>query len=399
MREASTLPARITAQCRLRDVGRHRFDVQSPKQGYLTAHVLRTSAFDTHIIGALGVLDRHRALSIAWALSAQRVQGCWGLDMKAGFALSIGFLAVGSGCSTVHLARLDHCTVQRTHSWSGSDREELVFCDRDAPKWSDDRTLRLTQECLYEADLNRRDAMILSARSGHPAPTTVGSEDVFAHCYPDAVKSVQNENEALKERLAREKEEHAQLDGLHEKFDARLNDEHLKQQAQLDSQREKLDSQREKLESQMDSQREKLEDRHGKLEAQLVGQHTKIEDQLLGQHGKLDEALASQNGKLEESLTKSLQRPINAVAEARSTSDSGSQTRHNSDSKELARFDYGGAMPPVQNVQATVPPAVAKPARKSSPKPATVKPLATCGMTCGAAPSEKGHAQATPSSN
>jgi hypothetical protein len=160
---------------------------------------------------------------------------------------------ITSGCSTVTIARVDHCTVQRTQEPTFT-REQILFCDDDPPAWSSDRAVRLAQECLHQSAQVRREAIVTAARVGQAPPPA--DDDAFKQCLPEALQAVQAENEQLKDSVTR-----------------------------------------------ADAARVRVE----------------------GEESKLQDALA-----------KALNRPINAVADARSTSDSGADVKHQS---ELSHVD------------------------------------------------------------
>lgn len=124
----------------------------------------------------------------------------------------VALVLLGAGCTTVSLTKLDRCTVRRTTTLVSA-REDVLFCDEDAPTWSNDRAVRLTQECLYQHRQLRRDALMSAVRDGQPAPEA--EEDAVKECLPAGLRTVQAENDALKERVAREDVTRRQMEQRH----------------------------------------------------------------------------------------------------------------------------------------------------------------------------------------
>ncbi len=210
---------------------------------------------------------------------------------------------VASACTTVTLGRLDRCTVERS-SHLGNVHERIVYCDDGPPAWSDDRAVRLTQECLHHARQNHLDALMRTPASGTEASTQDGA---LEQCYPAAIHAMQGENEALKDRVARTDEARAKLEAGH--------------------------------------------------------------------------------SRLEDALAKALDRPVNAVADASSHSDSGSDSQHHSEA--LTHFT-GEAAGPAQLVKhdesrqgrvvrVTKPAVPAPPKRCTEKCPEPEKPAAPSG--------------------
>jgi hypothetical protein len=217
--------------------------------------------------------------------------------MKALLAISL----LSFGCTTISLARLDHCTVRKTTTFTGS-REDVLFCDEETPAWSNDRAVRLTQECLYQQRQMHRQDVLAAERSGESAPEADDGEAV-KQCLPAAVRTMQAENEALKERVSRDEAAQARMEGGH--------------------------------------------------------------------------------AVLENGLTKALDRPINAVADARANSDSGANSNHPAELTH-SNSDYTVPAQPVRQVviTPTQPVAVAPRAPKKPAAIAEAKRPA-CG-TCNA---------------
>jgi len=134
--------------------------------------------------------------------------------MRGGLILA--GLVLATGCKTVTLARLDECTVQRTKHW-GNTEEKVLYCDGDKPAWSYDRTVRMTQECLYHARLARRDEQMIALSEGRELPP-MKDEDVIARCYPESMKALQAENDLLRDRATRSDAAQASLNARHDKL-------------------------------------------------------------------------------------------------------------------------------------------------------------------------------------
>jgi hypothetical protein len=219
--------------------------------------------------------------------------------------LPLGVL-LATGCTSVRVTRLDHCVLQTTERF-GNVKEEILFCESEPPTWSSDRSVRLAQECLYHDVLSRRDQLINAQRDGQKPATSVTGGEVFSQCYPEAIRTVQGENDLLKDRAARTDEARVRAESSH--------------------------------------------------------------------------------ARLEEGLTKALDRPINAVADAKATSGSGSDVKHNA---ELTRTDVDVRQPreQVTKVEISTPPAPRpKPVAKkvSPPAPAPTQEKA-CVNPCAATP-------------
>jgi hypothetical protein len=230
-----------------------------------------------------------------------------------------------SGCTTVSLARLDRCTYRRTQTLGGA-KDEILFCDQDPPQWSSDRAIRLAQECLRTEYELRRDLLIAAGLSGKPIPMPA-ADPAFSQCIPESLRVIQSENEQLKDRVAGLDRTRAELE--QHLAETRASDARELSDARSESTK-RLDEAQARLERHMSEEVQHLATQQSALQASLAnGLDGLTQGMSKGLSGLTNGYTGVATG-LTGTLARALDRPVNAYADARSSSDSGAQTRHQS---------------------------------------------------------------------
>lgn len=106
------------------------------------------------------------------------------------------------GCSSVKVVQRDGCWVRRTERPFARVTEELGPCARPATQWAEDRTTRIVQECVVQADFRWQARAVTSWTRGEPLPARPPEESVLADCMQEAATTALSENERLAARLA-----------------------------------------------------------------------------------------------------------------------------------------------------------------------------------------------------
>jgi hypothetical protein len=118
-------------------------------------------------------------------------------------AVLVVSMAATAGCTSVKLVQRDGCWVKRTEQWPKRVQEELGPCAREQRgPWSDDRLVRLVQECIASSD-GRWHAQALAAWTRkEPLPDRPDDESVLQACLTESAHAVVTDNETLRQRLA-----------------------------------------------------------------------------------------------------------------------------------------------------------------------------------------------------
>ncbi len=234
-------------------------------------------------------------------------------------------LLVFTGCTTVSLSHLDRCTFRHTQTIGGS-HDEVLFCDEDPPRWSSDRAVRLAQECLRIQYELRRDQLIAAGLTGKPIPMP-GSGPAFTECFPESLRVIQSENEHLKGRLAElekaETELKTELAATQSADAKQLSDTRSESSRRVDEAEARLERNMHETVVELATEHAALE---GGLTDGLKGLTAGMTNGLTG----LSSGYAGVATGVTSSLAKALERPVNVSADARSSSDSGADSRHQS---------------------------------------------------------------------
>jgi hypothetical protein len=120
---------------------------------------------------------------------------------RMGIALALAALA---GCTSVKMVQREGCWVKRTEKWPGRESEELAFCTKPPPVWSQDRLARLVQECVAQADYRWENRAIAAWTRGEPVPAPESDETISKTCMSEAALALglEEQNAALKMRLS-----------------------------------------------------------------------------------------------------------------------------------------------------------------------------------------------------
>ncbi len=110
----------------------------------------------------------------------------------------------GLACTSVKMVQREGCWVKQTETWLGGSSEELGFCSRKTPEWTQDRMARLLQECMAQADYRWENRAIAAWSHAQPIPPPETDESVAKVCMSQvsAVLGIEAENASLKARLA-----------------------------------------------------------------------------------------------------------------------------------------------------------------------------------------------------
>lgn len=127
-----------------------------------------------------------------------------------GLVAAVGL--VGFGCApNVKVLQREGCWVKQTESFPKTISEEVGFCARKAPVWSNDRVTRLVQECMAEADYRWQTEALNAWSRGAPLPKQSSEDAVMKACMDRASTTVVLENEGLRRRVAELTEEQKTL--------------------------------------------------------------------------------------------------------------------------------------------------------------------------------------------
>jgi len=107
------------------------------------------------------------------------------------------------GCTSVHMVQRDGCWMKKTERTFGGESEELAFCSKPAPQWSEDRLERLVQECMAQADYRWQNRALAAWSRSEPIPPADSDEQISRTCMSQAAAALglEAENGALKARL------------------------------------------------------------------------------------------------------------------------------------------------------------------------------------------------------
>lgn len=107
-------------------------------------------------------------------------------------------------CTSVKMVQRDGCWVKKTERTLGGTTEELGFCEKPAPLWSEDRLARLVQECMAQADYRWQNRALAAWSRNEPIPPAESDESIAKTCIgqASAALGLEAENGALKSRLA-----------------------------------------------------------------------------------------------------------------------------------------------------------------------------------------------------
>ena len=128
--------------------------------------------------------------------------------------------AVGAvACTSVKMVQRDGCWLKRTEKTLGGDKEELGFCAKPEPVPAEDRMARLVQECMAQADYRWQNRAIAAWNRGEPIPAQDAEDAVAKTCLGQAAAAlgVEQENSALKARLAELSQDRESLKATSEK--------------------------------------------------------------------------------------------------------------------------------------------------------------------------------------
>ena len=107
-------------------------------------------------------------------------------------------------CTSVKMVEREGCWVKHTERTLGGTSEELGFCTKPAPQWSEDRLARLVQECIAQADYRWQNRALAAWSRNEPIPPLESDESIAKTCMgqASAALGLETENGALKSRLA-----------------------------------------------------------------------------------------------------------------------------------------------------------------------------------------------------
>lgn len=143
------------------------------------------------------------------------------LRAAVGVAVSLGF---GVACApNVKVLQREGCWVKQTESFPKTVTEEVGFCARKPPAWSNDRVTRLVQECMAEADYRWQQEALAAWSRGKDLPRQSTEEDLMKTCMDRAGTVLVHENETLKRRVAELTAEQEKLEQM-----AREDREHFR---------------------------------------------------------------------------------------------------------------------------------------------------------------------------
>lgn len=117
-------------------------------------------------------------------------------------AVLAAVVAATSGCTSVKLVQRDGCWVKRTEKFPKRVYEEVGPCARERPAWSDDRLVRLVQECVAASDHRWQTRALAAWTRQEPLPERPGNDSVLRACLTQSAQAVVTDNETLRQRLA-----------------------------------------------------------------------------------------------------------------------------------------------------------------------------------------------------
>src|SRR5690348_11819369 len=91
-------------------------------------------------------------------------------------------LAAALGCTSVHVVQRDGCWLKRSEGFLTGTSEELGFCSKSAPQWSEDRLARLVQECMTQADYRWENRALQAWSRGQPIPPPQSDQEISKIC-------------------------------------------------------------------------------------------------------------------------------------------------------------------------------------------------------------------------
>ena len=117
--------------------------------------------------------------------------------------LAAALLALAA-CTSVHMVQREGCWMKRSENTFGGDKEEMGFCAKQAPNWSEDRLARLVQECMAQADYRWENRALAAWSRNEPIPPQASDEEITRTCMGQASTALglEAENAALKQRLS-----------------------------------------------------------------------------------------------------------------------------------------------------------------------------------------------------
>lgn len=116
--------------------------------------------------------------------------------------ITVALLALtGAGCTSVKMVQRDGCWVRRTEKAFGRVVEEVGPCDREEPKWAQDRLTRLVQECMAQSDWrwHGRALEVWSRRLPYPTPQP-REDELLRACLDEARAGMVTEQDAAGQR-------------------------------------------------------------------------------------------------------------------------------------------------------------------------------------------------------
>lgn len=266
-------------------------------------------------------------------------------------------LTVG-GCTSTRMMQREGCWVRQTRSGFGSMKEEIGPCARPQPAWSQDRLMRLVQECMAHDDYRWQSRALAAWNRGEALPARESEADVLESCMAQARGVLATEKEAVEKRLSEVTQERdalrASVEQDREAFRANLDKER-------DAFTSRLEKEREAFNARMDKER----------------------DTLLGSVEQNNSRLHDSNNRLADALGEAAKKPApSAVATATATgegkantqndstnrSDSSAQSRRSTDSRQDSRRTVPAPRPTVASAPER---AVEEPA----PAPACAQPV------------------------
>jgi hypothetical protein len=123
--------------------------------------------------------------------------------MGRNWTWALGLCAL-AGCTSVRMQQRDGCWVKQTEKWPGRVSEELGFCSKAPPVWSQDPLARLVQECMVQSDYRWQNRALSAWNHDEPIPPPESDEKIAATCMKEAAAALgpESERSALKSRVA-----------------------------------------------------------------------------------------------------------------------------------------------------------------------------------------------------
>jgi hypothetical protein len=117
-------------------------------------------------------------------------------------AVLVAAMASASGCTSVKMVQREGCWVERTEKWPKRVQEKIGPCARERGPWSDDRLVRLVQECVAAADHRWEGRALVAWSRKEPLPERPDDQSVLQACLTQSAQAVVTDNETLRQRLA-----------------------------------------------------------------------------------------------------------------------------------------------------------------------------------------------------